>query len=70
MSSNVCVLVVSLLFAFFARDRLPLWDPNAASEMALDAKARSAARLLAAQVRDNNATVFLNSIHYWLEQYL
>jgi hypothetical protein len=42
--SVVCVFV-----AF--RDRLPLWDPNAAAALALDERARSAARLLAAQAR-------------------
>lgn len=41
-------------FFFVARDTLPLWDPKAASDMALDVKTRSAARLLAAQVWDDN----------------
>jgi hypothetical protein len=35
--------------------KLPLWDPNAAAALDLDQKARSAARLLAAQVRNEAA---------------
>jgi hypothetical protein len=49
ITRSTCPLLWCVFVAF--RDRLPLWDPNAAAALALDERARSAARLLAAQAR-------------------